>query len=86
MAVFMLPRVKQECCSGGNKLSNVGSFIILLPGEGLTSFNKYNSANFSGEKKYNQAFRGVYFFYNTRENIKSNLVLVVVLILKSKVL
>jgi len=86
MAVFMLPRVKQECCSGVNKLSNVGSFIILLSGEGLTSFNKDNSTNFSGEKKYSEAFRGVLFFYSTRENIKSNLALVVVLILKSKVL
>ena len=32
-------------------LPNVRSFIILQPGEGLTSFNKDNSANFSGEKK-----------------------------------
>ena len=66
--------------SGGNKLSDVRSFIILLSGEGLTSFNNDNSANFPGEKKYNEAFRGVYF------NIKSNLVIVVVLFLKSKVL
>ena len=51
MAVFLLPRVKQECCSGGNKLSNVGSFMILLSGEDLTSFNKDNSTNFSGKKK-----------------------------------
>ena len=26
-----------------------------------TSFNNDNSANFSGEKKYNEEFRGVYF-------------------------
>ena len=80
MAVFILPRVKQECCGDGNKSSNVGSFIILWSGESLTSFNNDNSANFPGEKKYNEAFRGVYF------NIKSNLVIVVVLFLKSKVL
>ena len=35
--------------SGGNELSNVSSFIILLSGEGLTSFNKDNSTNFPGD-------------------------------------
>ena len=40
------------CRSGGNaELSNVASFIILLSEEGLTSFNKDNSANFPGESK-----------------------------------
>ena len=68
IAVFILPRVKQECCSDGNKSSNVGSFIILLSGEGLTSFNKDNSTNFSGEKEYTEAFRGVYFL-TIREKI-----------------
>ena len=34
---------------------------VLRPVEGLTSFNKDNSGNYSGEKKYNEAFRGVYF-------------------------
>ena len=34
-----------------NKLSNVGIFIILRSGEGLTSTNKDKSANFSGGKK-----------------------------------
>ena len=43
-------------------LRNVRSFIILQSGEGLTSFNKDNSANFSGEKKKDQwNFSGVYF-------------------------
>ena len=37
--------------SGGNKLSDVRSFIILLSEEGLTFFNNDNSTNFSGEKK-----------------------------------
>ena len=42
----------------GKMLTNVRSFIILQSGEGLTSFNKDNSANFSGEKKnINEAFR-----------------------------
>ena len=36
---------------GGNKLSNVTSFIILLSGEGLTSFSIYNRTNFFGEQK-----------------------------------
>ena len=35
---------------GENKLSNVISFIILQSGEGVTSFTKGNSANFSSEK------------------------------------
>ena len=39
------------------KFSNVGGFIILRPGEGLTSFNKDNSANFLEKKKDNEAFR-----------------------------
>ena len=41
----------RECRSGGNKLTNVRSLIILLPGEGLTSFSIYNCTNFFGEKK-----------------------------------
>ena len=62
MAVFLLPRVKQECCSGGNKLSNVGSSIILLSGGGLTSFNNDNSTNFSGKKKSTMKLSGVSIF------------------------
>ena len=37
-------------------------------GEGLTSFNKDNSANFSGEKKYNELFV-VYIFGNTQQKL-----------------
>ena len=40
----------REFRSGENKLSDVRSFIILRSQEGLTSFNKNNRANFSGEK------------------------------------
>ena len=36
--------------TGENKISNVRSFIILRSGEGVTSFTKGNSANFSTEK------------------------------------
>ena len=38
-------------------LANVRSFIILQSGESLTSFNKVNSSNFSGEKKDQWSFR-----------------------------
>ena len=40
---------------------------ILQSGEVLTSVNIGNSANFSGDKKYNNKFRGVYFL-TIREN------------------
>ena len=38
--------------TGENKISNINvrSFIILRSGEGVTSFTKGNSANFSTEK------------------------------------
>ena len=38
------------------------------------------------KKRYNKAFRGVFFFDNTRKNFKSNLVLIVtvILVLESK--
>ena len=42
-------------------LLNVRAFVMLRPGGGLTSFNKDNSSNFPGEKKYYKAFRGVHF-------------------------
>ena len=60
------------------------SFIIFRSGKGLTSSNKDRSTNFSGEKKCNEAFRGVHFFDSVRKNFKSNLVLVGVLVLESK--
>ena len=34
--------------------------------------------------KYDEAFRGTYFFENTRKKFKSNLILVVVLVFESK--
>ena len=48
-----------------------------------------NSANFSGEKKYNERIPGCLFFDITPKNFQSNLVLVVVhvvLVLESKAL
>ena len=50
--------VSENCRNGGNELSKVRSFIILRSREGLTSFSIDNSAIFSKEKKYNEAFRG----------------------------
>ena len=59
--VILLYTSFSECRSGGKKLSDVRSFSILQLEEVLSSFNDDNSANFSGEKKYNEEFRGVYF-------------------------
>ena len=42
--------------------------------EGLTSFDKDNSANFSGEKNYSESFRDIYFWAG--KNLKPKLVLV----------
>jgi len=58
-----------------NKLSNVGSFTILLSGEDLTSFIKINRVNFSGEKKYNEAQQSLYCLRIHKKNFKLNLVL-----------
>ena len=57
---------------------------MLWSGKGLTFFTKYNSANFLVKKKYNAAFRGVYFWKNMwkKKNFK-NLILIVVLVLES---
>ena len=49
-----------ECRSGGNKWSYVRSFIILRPGEGLTS-TKHTVLTFLMNHKYNEVFRGVPF-------------------------
>ena len=55
-------------------------------GDGLSSFSKDNSANYLVKKKCSEAFRGVHNLRNVREKTyyKSNLVLVVVLVLESK--
>ena len=54
----------------------------MLSGEGLTSFTNNNRTNFLGEKMENEVF-GVSFFENTGKNLKLNLVLVLVLVIKS---
>ena len=46
------------------------SFVILRSREGLTSFNKNNHVNFSGEKK---KCRGLYVFDNKRKNTLSQI-------------
>ena len=63
--------------NGGNKLSNVRRFIILLSGKGLTSFTINNRTNFFGEKNKSKLSR-VSFFEN------KSLVLVLVFVLKSE--
>ena len=50
VAVVTLLRVLARTRSGGDKLSNVRSLIIVRSGEGVTSFTKGNSPNFSSEK------------------------------------
>ena len=68
-----------------SSVSNVWSFSVLQSGEVLSSFNNDKSANFSGEKKFSEEFRGVYFLtIRGKTLIKSNLVVLVVPDLKSK--
>ena len=53
--------------------------------DGLASFSKDNRAIFFlGGKEVQGSFPGCLLFENTRKNLKSNLVLVVVLVLESK--
>ena len=61
-------------------------FLIFRSGEGLTSFNKDNRANLSGEKKKERQWSipGRRFFENTRKILKSNFLHVVVLVFESK--
>ena len=62
IVVVILVGVLARCRSGGNELSKVNRALITMrPGEGFPSSKKDNTANFSGEKNYNEAFRGVYF-------------------------
>ena len=66
-------------------LSNVRSFKIMLVREGLISFNNNNNrVSRYREKKVHGSFLGFLFLENTRKNCKLNLVLVVVLVPKSK--
>ena len=59
--------------------------MILLSGEGLTSFSINNRTNVFGEKKKcKMKVSGLSFLENTSTNFKLNLVLV--LVLKSKAL
>ena len=48
--------------------------IILRSGEVFTSFNKHNSANFSGKKKKGKLVAGVYILRIHEKKFKSNLV------------
>ena len=59
-------------------------FIILRLGDSLTFFNQDNSANFLVKKMCNEAIRGVSYLKIREKNFKLNVVLAVVLVLKSK--
>ena len=63
MAAVIVLRVPARMSpgNGGNKLSNAISVTILGSGEGLTSFEKNNGANFSDGKKVQWSFVGIYF-------------------------
>ena len=54
--------------NGGNKLSNVRIFIILLSGEGLTAFTINNRTNVFDEKS-KMNLSGVSFFESTRKTL-----------------
>ena len=75
----MSARVKKRkrVSFGGNKLPHVRSFTILLSGEGLTSFDKNNCVDFSGEKKQNEGFRGNLIFQNSRKKLLVKIHLIV---------
>ena len=49
-------------------------------------FTEGNSANFSSEKMVRWRYLGSLYFENTRKNVKSNIVLVVVLVVESEAL
>ena len=48
-------------------MKNVRGFVILQPEEGLTSFNKANSANFSGGKKITMKLFGVFTVFEAKK-------------------
>ena len=48
-------------------MKNVRGFVILQPEEGLTSFNKDNSAKFSGEKKSTMKVFGVFTVFEAKK-------------------
>ena len=78
IGVVILLRVLARMPISGNKLLVVKSLIILRSGDGQTSFNENNHANYCGEKIYNKAFQGVYFVGH--KNFKLYLVLMVVVV------
>ena len=61
---------------------NVSGYIVLQSGKGLTTFNYYrnNLVNFAAENKLNEDFLGIQFLYIGDKNLKSNLILVVIVL------
>ena len=69
-SLYPLP-LSTPATQAGNKLSNVRSFIILLSGEGLTSFsvnNRIYALTFLVKKKSKLRVSGVSFFKTTHKN------------------
>ena len=56
----------------------------MLSGKGLTTFNINNRAYFAREKTVNEGFLAIVFCSISGKKLKSDLVLVVVLVLESK--
>ena len=81
IAVAILPRDLARMLWWRKQVHQIFRGFIILPSvEGLTSSNRDNSA--ISNKQW--SFPGCLLFENTRKNFKSNLVLVVVLVLESK--
>ena len=83
IVIVILLRVLAISLVSGQKFNiEFYRFCYLRLGDSLTSFNQDNSANFFGEKDVQRSYPGCLLFENTRKNFKSNLALVVVLVLE----
>ena len=54
---------------------------FLWLGEDLQKRYNCNSASFSGEKKYIEAFQSVYLLTKRKKNLKSNFLFIVILVI-----
>ena len=61
VAAVIQQRVLSSVVMAGTSYQMLEVLSFLQSGEVLTSFINDYSANFSGDKKYNEEFRGVYF-------------------------
>ena len=84
IAVVILPRVLAKCRSGGNKLSFFLKFNHFATGKGLNLSPIKITALIFQFRNSTMNFPGWIFFENTRKNYGLKLVLLIVLVLKSK--